>query len=340
MKRKDFLSRLGIIGLGSILPLSATQQAVAAMARKELSRKSGCVLIPSETRGPYPLDLSSQSSKFRRAINEDKTGLPLNVNLTIVNVNDNCAPLPNVRVDVWHCDKDGVYSGYNQPGANTVGQTFCRGIQMSDANGQVQFTTVYPGWYNGRTTHIHFEMYLNSVLSTTSQLCFPDELNSQVYATALYASHGQNSSVKSNSVDNVFSDGTIYQTATVSPNNTTGGLDASLTVGIAVGTSGLMQLEPETGGQFRLQQNYPNPFSSQTAIPFVMNNPAMVLLELFDVHGRKVGTLFEDFCAPGEHIVRLKASELNLVDACYIYQLSSTNSFGTFRQCKALTLSN
>ncbi len=336
MQRKDFLRSLGIVGIGSMLAVTTGSEAVAAMARKELKR-SGCVLIPSETRGPYPLDLSSDSSMFRRAINEDKNGLALQVDLTIVNVNDNCAPLPNVRVDVWHCDKDGVYSGYSQPGANTVGQTFCRGIQMSDANGRVQFNTVYPGWYNGRTTHIHFEMYLSSVLSATSQLCFPDALNKQVYATSQYAAHGQNTSVASNSADNVFGDGSVYQTASVSENPDTGGLIASLVVGIAAAANGLIDLEPETGGQFQLLQNFPNPFVQETRIPFLVHNPALVLIELFDVQGKKIATLLDDYRDVGEHHVGLDARALELSDSAYIYQLSTTNSYGTFRQSKVLT---
>lgn len=71
--------------------------------------------------------------------------------------NNRCAPLANTAAYVWHCDKDGACSGYDQPGANTVGQTFCRGIQVADAGGAVAFTTLYPGWYAGRITHVHFQ---------------------------------------------------------------------------------------------------------------------------------------------------------------------------------------
>ncbi len=343
MRRIEFLKSLGVIGLGTMLPLSKSQEAIARAARSDIRSGGGCVLIPSETRGPYPLDLSSNSSMFRRVINETKTGVPLNVTLSIVNTNDNCAPLSNVRVDVWHCDKDGAYSGFNQPGIDTRGQTFCRGIQLSDANGQVQFKTIYPGWYAGRITHIHFEMYVSSLLSATSQLCFPDSLNAEVYATSLYSARGQNTSVANNAADMVFSNGFDYQLATIVKNNQTGGYDASLTVGIAVDpTSGLLTMEPETGGQFTLAQNYPNPFEQSSLIPFSLRSASHVQVDLFDVHGTKVAELCNENLEAGDHsIVVDRTSALSsLSDNCYIYQLRCTNGLGTFSQAKVLTLAN
>ncbi len=337
MNRKNFLRSLGAIGIASMVPSNHVTQ-LSAASRLQKRMDGTCVLIPSETRGPYPLDLSQDYSKFRQQINEDKTGLPLNVTFTIVNINDSCSPVTNARVDVWHCDKDGVYSGYNQPGINTVGQTFCRGIQMTDANGQVRFSTIYPGWYNGRITHVHFEIYLNSVLSVTSQLCFPDSLNTSVYQTTLYAAHGQNSSVANNAADQVFSDGYSTQLASISANSE-GGYDAELLVGIDMKTSGVALLEPETGGQFRLLQNSPNPFADRCRIPFVLANPALVLLEIYALDGRKVATVLDEYRDPGEHEVVLNAQteDWNLQDAAYVYQLSTTNSFGHFSQCKVLT---
>jgi protocatechuate 3,4-dioxygenase beta subunit len=164
------------------------------------------VLTPQETAGPYPLDLHSTPSFFRSDITEGKPGVPLTLTLTILHQTG--APLANARVDIWQCDKDGVYSGYAQPGSNTVGKTFMRGIQVTDASGKVTFKTVYPGWYAGRITHIHFQVYLNNGLVATSQLAFPDDITKAVYSSALYAAKGQNSSVRSVAQDNVFADGT------------------------------------------------------------------------------------------------------------------------------------
>jgi protocatechuate 3,4-dioxygenase beta subunit len=112
-----------------------------------------------------------------------------------------------------------------------VEQALCRGVQMTDSNGEVAFTTVYPGWYPGRATHIHFRVYLALDLQATSQLAFPDDATSTVYNSALYVAKGQNPT--SPNRDGIFSDGVTYQLATVAQNAATGGYDAQLTVGIA-----------------------------------------------------------------------------------------------------------
>lgn len=198
---------------------------------------SGCTLIPTETQGPYPLlSVLSNTAMVRNTITEGKTGLPLDVVLQLVNVNNGCTPVTNASVYIWHCDKDGVYSGYNQSGNNAVGQTFMRGIYPVDANGTVTFHTVYPGWYAGRITHIHFQVYLNgstSVATATSQIAFPSAITQAVYGTALYTAKGQNTSVTSFAQDNVFSDGTTYQMASMT-GDTTNGYTATLVVGLGL----------------------------------------------------------------------------------------------------------
>lgn len=124
---------------------------------------SSCALIPSETQGPYPLlSVLSNPAIVRRDITEGRPGVPLTMRFKLVDINANCAPIADAGVYLWHCDKDGVYSGYQQPGANTVGQTFCRGLQYTDCNGEVAFDTMYPGWYPGRITHLHFQIYLTA----------------------------------------------------------------------------------------------------------------------------------------------------------------------------------
>ena len=192
-----------------------------------------CSATPSETAGPYPYDLSSNSAIFRTDITEGKTGIPLTLTLTIVNSNNSCAVISGARVDIWHCDKDGYYSEYSEPGylgtQDNTGKTFLRGIQLTDTNGQVKFTTIYPGWYTGRVTHIHMEIFVNSVLKLTSQVAFPDSLNTTVYNTSLYSAHGQNSIV--NSKDQVFSDSYSSELVTIS-GDTTNGYSATFKVGV------------------------------------------------------------------------------------------------------------
>ncbi len=239
MNRRDVLKRLGgvgLIGAGGLI-MEACSEDSAFDSEDPALGEGSCILIPRETAGPFPLNLSDNPEYFRQDIAEDITGVPLKLTLNVVNVNAGCTPVVNARVDVWHCDTRGVYSGFsNQPGGvNASGQTFCRGIQLSDEIGDATFTTVYPGWYPGRATHIHFQVFLNNGLRATSQLAFPEEFNTAVFNTADYSAHGQNPT--KNTDDGLFrspANTLQYQLVKVNVNAGTGGYDASLRVGIAV----------------------------------------------------------------------------------------------------------
>ncbi len=342
MDRKYFLRGLGLAGIGTMLPTKKTNAAINVLAKTQLPAGS-CVLIPQETAGPYPFNLSGNAAMFRQNITEGKPGTPMSLTLTVVNINEQCAPLQNLRVDIWHCDLDGYYSEFNTSswlGPQThVGDTFFRGIQITDINGQVHFDTIYPGWYPGRAVHIHFQVFLNSVLVATSQLCFPDSMNTVVNGTSPYSAHGQNPTT--NSSDNVFSDvnNTQYEIATVAANGS-GGYDASLLIGISAPTTGVINLEPETGGQFKLYQNYPNPAEAYTVIPFNLKSASLVNIEIFDLSGRKVLELINEKMNSGDQKVRLDRESTNqkLSNGSYIYQITVQNETGTFRQCKAMML--
>lgn len=219
---------------------NTTTSSTAASSVSSSTNSSGiCTLIPTETIGPFPLStLLDNSLVLRENIAEDKTGVPLQVKLKLVNINDSCKPVSGY-VYIWHCDKDGLYSGYSQNNnAGQSGKTYCRGVQYTDTSGIAHFTTIYPGWYAGRITHIHFQIFLtnygSSAKSTAiSQMAFPAEITTAVYNSSLYSSKGQNTSVKTFSADNVFSDGVEYQLATVT-GNVTDGYVAELDVGIAI----------------------------------------------------------------------------------------------------------
>lgn len=245
--RRAFLGTLGAVGGASVLAGWPVAQALVngnnpfdscaeqVYADDFEAPLNSCILIPSETAGPYPLLAAlSNPAMRRRDISEGRPGLPLTYEFKLVNVNNGCAVIPDAIVYVWQCDRDGVYSGYAQPGANTVGQTFCRGLQYTDCNGRVKFDAMFPGWYPGRITHLHFQIYLSSTGSATrtSQLAFPQEVTQAVYATALYP-RGQNTTVASFAQDNVFSDGVQYQLATMS-GDAASGYTARLAIGIAV----------------------------------------------------------------------------------------------------------
>ncbi len=219
--------------------LSTSSHATTPISSSTASSSSGiCTLIPTETIGPFPLStLLDNSLVLRENVAEDKTGVPLQVNIKLVNINDSCKPV-SAYVYIWHCDKDGLYSGYSQSNnAGQSGKTYCRGVQYTDTGGVAHFTTIYPGWYAGRITHIHFQIFLTAYGSTArstaiSQMAFPAATTKTVYETALYTK-GQNTSVTSFSADNVFNDGVEYQLATIS-GNVADGLIAELEVGIAV----------------------------------------------------------------------------------------------------------
>ena len=206
---------------------TTTSTTEAGAATTTAAATPSCVITPQETAGPYPLDLHTNSAFFRRDITEGRAGVPLAVALTILNTS--CKPLANARVDIWHTDKDGAYSGYG----DAVGQTFCRGIQLTDQNGKVTFDTIYPGWYRGRITHIHFQVFLNDGLVATSQLAFPEDITRQVYDSSLYAGRGQNTSVASNAADGIFRDGAGSQTLALS-GSPRSGYAGSLVVGVRV----------------------------------------------------------------------------------------------------------
>ena len=158
---------------------------------------NSCVLYPQQTAGPFYLDLDT----LRRDITEGKAGTPLQM---VVRVQDeSCAPLKDLAVDLWHCDASGVYSGFRGQlgGLDTSGETFLRGTQVTGEDGVAAFETIYPGWYPGRTTHVHFKVHTSSNTEATSQIYFPEDTTSQIYGTAPYDVRGQKDT--SNSADGI-----------------------------------------------------------------------------------------------------------------------------------------
>jgi len=181
-------SALGIIAVtaagGAFLSARARAQSPSpALASPLLLEDAGvCTITPEMTEGPFYFD-----PKLDRAdITEAREGVPLEVRLQVVD--QACAPLAGARVDVWHCDARGHYSGYPGQGdgrdVDTSGETFLRGWQTTDETGIVRFNTIYPGWYRGRTTHIHFKVVLPNNGVMTGQMFFPDGLSEAIFTTA------------------------------------------------------------------------------------------------------------------------------------------------------------
>lgn len=167
----------------------------------------------------------------RRDIREGKNGLPLTLALTVVNAASACNPVANANVEIWQCDADGHYSEYSQPGFDGAGQTFLRGVQTTDARGQVSFTTIYPGWYAGRATHVHVEVFVSGRSVKTTQIAFPENVTAAIYRTGVYAAKGQDTT--SNASDYVFADGVTNELASLA-GDTTSGYTATLTIGVTL----------------------------------------------------------------------------------------------------------
>jgi protocatechuate 3,4-dioxygenase beta subunit len=171
-----------------------------------------CVVSPEQTEGPYFVDEKLNRADIRSdpSSGSVKEGLPLQLTLRVLQYGSaGCTPLTGAMVDVWHCDALGVYSDTTDPGFDTVGQKFLRGYQVTDGKGAVQFTTIYPGWYQGRTVHIHFKIRTTAAsggnYEFTSQLFFDDTVTDQVHAQAPYASKGQRT--LKNDGDGIFRNG-------------------------------------------------------------------------------------------------------------------------------------
>jgi len=221
--RREALAALGAgVGAAAIAACSGspTSADTTTTTPTTTTNNSTCAVSPTETRGPYPdiVGMINTPSFFRRDITEGKSGLPLTLTLTVVNVNSACAAVSGAQVEIWQCDAGGNYSEYSQPGFNRAGQTFLRGVQTTDANGQVAFTTIYPGWYAGRATHIHVDVYRSGAIVKSTQIAFPEEVTRAVYASGVYAPKGQNST--SGAGDMVFADSLADELATITGGNT------------------------------------------------------------------------------------------------------------------------
>ncbi len=234
-----------------------TPTATATPTPTATATSTGCIVDPTETAGPYPADGTNTSSgstsnalTVSGIVRSDirtsfistttvATGTQLTITLTLVDVNATCAPLANYAVYLWQCDRNGNYSLYTAPT-----ESYLRGIQVTNAAGQVTFTTIVPGCYDGRYPHMHFEIFSTLTAATggryavlTSQLAMPAALCNAVYAdTTLYPSSATRFAKVSTSSDGVFGDNTAAQIAQQTPTfsgSVAAGYTASALIGVA-----------------------------------------------------------------------------------------------------------
>ena len=198
LTRRGSLVRLGGLVVGAVgatgLKTASSEGAgPAAVASGALS----CVLTPEQTEGPYYID----GEKLRRDITEGRLGVPLSLRLHVVDAST-CKPIKGAAVDIWHADALGVYSGF---GSGSGNRTFMRGIQKSDATGLARFRSVWPGWYQGRTVHIHVKVHVGGSVVHTGQLYFSDSVTDAVFRRKPYSRRGKRTTRNAN--DFVFAQG-------------------------------------------------------------------------------------------------------------------------------------
>ncbi len=225
---------------------TSTTSAASATTAATAATLASCTKIPQETAGPYPGDGTNGPnaltvngivrSDIRPSVGGGSItsqGVPLTIKLTVVDASNGCRPRAGAAVYLWHCDAVGRYSMYTQGVTN---ENFCRGVQSPDANGNLTFTSVFPGAYSGRYPHIHFEIFTNAASATSgankigvSQLALPEDVCRTVYATNGYTGSASNLTQTPITRDNVFSDGFSQQMATTT-GSTTAGYTATLVV--------------------------------------------------------------------------------------------------------------
>jgi protocatechuate 3,4-dioxygenase beta subunit len=252
------LSVLDLLGCGSLADMTGAAEGTATGTGTSTGTGAGtaatggaaagsCTRIPEETAGPYPGDGSNganvlnQTGVVRSDIRSSFAGLsgaaagvPLTIELTLVSATT-CEVLADRAVYLWHCDRSGLYSLYS---AGATNQNYLRGVQQTDAGGKVRFTSIFPACYAGRWPHIHFEVFPSLAAATdvrnkvaTSQIALPKSVCDVVYATAGYEQSVRNLGGITLATDNVFSDGSALELATMT-GSVADGYTAALTVAV------------------------------------------------------------------------------------------------------------
>ncbi|RIW13605.1 intradiol ring-cleavage dioxygenase [Algoriphagus lacus] len=183
MKKREFLKKtLASFGTIVALPVMGSDSKINSD-----SKDAACEVSPKETRGPFPI--KSPAELMRANIVADRQGIALLINLKIQDQSESCSPLSGVQVDIWHCDAEGYYSEYGNHRLQKMDFTqvsFLRGRQTTDANGEVSFISIFPGWYPGRAPHIHVDVLKDEKMILSTQVAFPEESTSAVYASRGY----------------------------------------------------------------------------------------------------------------------------------------------------------
>jgi protocatechuate 3,4-dioxygenase beta subunit len=221
LRRREALITIGV-GIGALTGLKGLRELTTATP--EALAASGCVLQRELTEGPFYLDLDL----VRRNIKGGRSGTPLTMRFTVVNA-ATCKPIPGARVEIWHADAAGTYSGVAGEGG-----TYLRGIQKADSAGRVRFESIFPGWYRGRTPHIHMKVFVGGNEVHTGQVFFRQAVQRTVYRQGVYAARGLADT--SNGADNIYaSAGTrALMSLTRKGSSVASGYNGRMTIGVEV----------------------------------------------------------------------------------------------------------
>ena len=323
MKRGHFLKSLGGLSLVPFLPKLNAQAPPAG---------SNCILVPSETAGPFPLDLTANEYFFRQDIREDREGVRLRQRVRIIGAS-NCLPMAGVRVNVWHCDRDGNYSGYN----TEVGLTYCRGYQITDENGECEFITIVPGWYPGRVTHMHFQVHVSTQYSAVSQWTWPHD--AVVEAVQTHAElYPEGPDPLTPEQDGAFNDGYDLQLASLEWDAANGEYVSEYEATVeGQGTVGIGYEERRTAEVMALGANYPNPCPGWTTMPYTLHQPGNVCWAVYDLQGRRVAENRLGPLPAGDHALRVELVKRGLKDASYVFQLTCDTEEGAFHATRRVS---
>jgi protocatechuate 3,4-dioxygenase beta subunit len=221
VSRRRVLAGVSSVGLGALVTACAGKSAVTTSTGETVALQAvtdadltamfagarTCTLTPSATQGPYYFD----ADKIRSDVREDRPGVKLRLALQVQD-SETCKPIPHAVVEIWHCDAGGLYSGAEAESGGGGGtpptgtpptgppptgggadleptddKRYLRGAQVTNQRGIVDFTTIWPGWYRGRTIHVHVMVHVGNEKTLTTQLMFDEDLNAKVMATEPYA---------------------------------------------------------------------------------------------------------------------------------------------------------
>lgn len=334
MERKLFLKNsIGFLGLAMLVPDVLKAEKPEAATADALD----CTVTNTETAGPFPT--INPSSYVTSNIVGDRTGVAFTININIVNKTTGCTAYQNAIVDIWHCDKDGNYSQYGGTGMQPTNYTayhFLRGRQTTDASGNVTFTSIFPGWYTGRATHIHVHIYTASGTSLlVTQIAFPEGTGSAVNTVNAATAYGYTKGMTGytyNASDNVFSDGVTSEMSTVS-----GTLAGGYTLNHTIYVNGpALGVEENSRQNAIIGQNYPNPFDGSTTVPIILESNSQVSFSLFDLTGRQIGTTKNYNFNFGANNIVINKAEYGLSSGHYIFSIKVQNDNGTFTQSRKM----